>query len=111
MCASQYLLQFDLDVQHKFDCLYIVLDVLSRLLTFVDKKTIENIDEFNEVDGFASKIEILIINKLVEQNKKKRNNLTIKEIFDNAIFFYAYLLKINIDFKRHLLDAYNKFLK
>ncbi len=88
-----------------------MLNVLFRLLALIDKKKANNIEEFNKVDAFVSKINILKVNKLVEQIFRKKENLVAQTIFDRAIFFYACLIEININFKKQLFDVYIKFVK
>jgi len=45
---------------------------LSRLLTLIDKKKANNIEELDKIDIFVSEIEILKVNKLVKQIFKKK---------------------------------------
>jgi len=81
------------------------------LLILIDREKANNIEKFNKVDIFVFKIEILKVNKLVEQIFKKKKNLIIQTIFDRAIFFYICLIKINTNFKKQLLNVYIKFVK
>ncbi len=88
-----------------------MLNALFQLLILIDKKRANNIKEFDKVDAFIFKIEVLKINKLVEQIFKEKKNLIAQTIFDRAIFFYICLIKINANFKKQLFDVYIKFVK
>jgi len=80
-------------------------------LTLINKKKANNIKKFNKINIFAFKIEVLKVNKFVKQIFKKKKNLVAQTIFNKAIFFYIYLIKISINFKKQLFDVYIKFVK
>jgi len=84
---------------------------LSQLLTLINKKKTKNIKEFNKVNTFIFKIEILKVSKLVKQIFRKKENLIAQIIFNKTILFYACLIEISINFKTQLLDVYIKFVK
>jgi len=75
--ASQYLLQFNFDIRYKTNCLNIIFNTLFRLLILIDKERTNNIKEFNKINTFVFKIEILKVNKLVKQIFKKKKNLIV----------------------------------
>ncbi len=81
------------------------------MLALINKKKANNIKEFDEIDAFAFEIEVLKINRFVKQIFREKENLIAQTIFDKAMFFYIYLIKINVNFKKKLFDVYIKFVK
>jgi len=43
----------------------------------IDRERADNIEEFNKIDAFVFKIEILKISRLVEQIFRKKKNLVV----------------------------------
>jgi len=81
------------------------------LLILINKKKANNIEKFDKANIFVFKIKVLKVNKFVKQILKKKKNLIAQTIFDKTIFFYIYLIKISINFRKQLLDIYIKFIK
>ncbi len=107
----QYLSQFNFNILYKTSCLNTISNTLSQLLTLINKKKTKNIKEFNKVNTFIFKIEILKVSKLVKQIFRKKKNLIAQITFNKTILFYACLIEISINFKKQLLDVYIKFVK
>jgi len=107
----QYLLQFNFNIRYKTDCLNTVSDALFRLSVLIDRKKADNIEELDKINIFVFEIEILKINRFVEQIFREKKNLVVQTIFDRTIFFYIYLIEINTNFRKQLLNIYIKSVK
>ena len=103
--------QFSFDVHYRAERLHIVLNVLSKLMTMKKKndKKIEKI--LNKINVFNEDVEVIVVIKLIKQITKKRKNIALQDTSKSAITFHVYLINMNDDFKKRLIDAYAKFIK
>jgi len=105
----QYLLQFSLDIRYRTRKLYIISNVLSKLLAFKDKYNKNKLLILNKIDNFATNVQAII--ELMQQNFKEKSNLVNQNTINKTILFYLSLVQISKIFKKRFLEIYVKFIK